>query len=329
MEFAQFMAMRAQILAQPDAPLDAAETRVTQALRELIPPAGQLNLPPKAHRCHLAEFWLAHYQLPAGYKTRALICKGVRHSLSLLFKAWALEDKTVLLPGDVYPVYGQLAQAAGLRHHHYPLFPQAGWQSASHAEADVILITNPAKPRASALSSNEVSALASWLAQNPQRRVVIDAVYNFQAPLDAATLALLAGGQTMVLHSLSKSWLHPLVMGVALIPRQDIERYTALFRAESPGQAQLQLAHALLNDAAQFPATLVQELAQRRHNLQAALLARGCSLNLPASVPAYLFAAETGFEEMLNQHRILALPLSVFGSRLQNHCVLSSLAMRG
>ncbi len=328
MDFAAFSAHRAHLLASQPALLDAAETRISHGLAALIAASAPQALPPHAHRCHLAEFWLAHFQLPASYKPRALISQGVRHSLRLLFQQAASAGQRALIPADVYPVYQQLAQAAGLRWQSYPMWPQADWSASTLAETDLLLITNPAKPRASTLGAQEVASLESWLAGAPHRRLLIDAVYQFMPPFDSATLRLLAGEQTIVLHSLSKSWLRPQVMGVALLPQQDIALHTALFRANPPTQPALQLAQALLTERSALPAELVAHLHLQRQHLQQALAARGCTRPLSSQVPTYLFPLEKAFDALLEQHQILAIPGSVFGITQPDVCVLSSLGLR-
>jgi aspartate/methionine/tyrosine aminotransferase len=324
MNFSEFSAYKTSLLERAVPLLDASETRIVPSLGALATSISALTLPKKAHRCHLAEFWLDNFQLERSLKPRTLISRGVRHSLSLLFQLWAREAKVALLPNDVYPVYRQLADDFELEVEEYSMWP--GAERGTDIDADVILVTNPAKPRGTALTENEVLALEQWLRRNPERRLVIDAVYNFDAPLDAATLRLMQTDQVIVIHSLSKSWVRPLVMGVALVPEQDVESLTPIFRAAPPGQYELQLAQALLTQDGDFPVKLVAELARRRDNLQAMLHEHGCGLNLEASVPTYLFVVEMAFEKMLDRHGVLGIPLSVFGRDAQRHCVLSSLA---
>jgi aspartate/methionine/tyrosine aminotransferase len=324
MNFTEFTAFKAALLAQPVNLLDASETRVVPSLGAFATPASALTLPPRAHRCHLAEFWLDHVQLDRTLKPRTLVSRGVRHSLTLLFQHWAKESKRILLPNDVYPVYRQLAEQAALGIEEYAMWPSA--EVAADIKADVILVTNPAKPRGTSLSEAEVLALEQWLRCNPERRLVIDAVYNIAAPLDAATMRLMQTDQVIVLHSLSKSWIRPLVMGVALVPEQDVEQFTPIFRASPPEQAELQLAQALLTQDGAFPSRLVAELARRRENLQVMLHEQGCAFNLEATVPTYLFVVEMPFEKLLERHGVLGIPMSAFGRGANRHCVLSSLA---
>lgn len=327
MDFSEFSGFKAQVLAQDEPPFDASETCIVRSLAGLATPINQLSFPDKAHLCEVAERWLDYFQLGRSLKPRTLISTGVRHSLSLLFKIWASEGKVVLIPDNVYPVYAQLAQAEGLAFKGYSPWPDA-W-SLSSAKADIILVTNPAKPRGSALSAAEGAALENWLRQAPHRRVVVDAAYNFCTPFDPGTLRLMASDQTIVLHSLSKSWVRPLVMGVALVPEQDIERFSHSFRAASHFQPELRLAHALLAHDTAFPSALVVELRRLREKLQEVIFAQGCSRNLEATVPTYLFVVEIPFEKMLVQHGVLGIPLSVFGRDSNRHCVLSSLGLAG
>jgi len=280
-------------------------------------------LPKHAHRCHLAEFWLDYSGLPASFKAQTLISKGVRHSLGLLFDIWAKAGINVLIPKDVYPVYGSIARAANLHHSEYPSMPTSAWPDLT--TVDVILVTNPAKPRGTSLDAREFSTITEWLKDGGHRRVVIDAVYNLDSKLDSATLQLMETGQAVVLHSLSKSWLRPQVFGVALIPASDIELLTPLFRAANVNPGDLCLAQALLTQDRQFPLKLLKELGGLQRKLEHRLFSKGYVPPLTSSSATYLFVVNEPAEKLLSRHRVLALPLSVFGSCEGGLSVVSSL----
>lgn len=335
MDFTEYLTYRAATLAARPDVLDAGETRIVHALGHLRTPVESLPVPEHAHRCHLAEFWLDHFGLDRSLKARTLISQGVRHSLGLLFWQYAAQGLRVAIPRDVYPAYDVIARAEGLQVMPYGTWPVSSLLTELFCrddaeQLDVILITNPLKPRVRRMSSQgEVRLLKDWLKKDSRRRVVIDAVYQFSAPFDAPTLELLATNQVVLLHSLSKSWVRPLVMGVALVPDADVEMLTPAFRAEPPLQDNLRLAQGLLTGDGQFPVRLVGELVARREMLQERLEERGCLVRLSPEVPSYLFPARISHEELLADYNVLAIPASVFGSPLPNRSVLSSLAMPG
>lgn len=325
MKFQDFMQRKTQLIEASQAPvLDLTECNVVRALGHLWG-EHKLVLPEKAHRCHLAEWWLEVQDLPASWKTRALVCSGVRNALQLLTKGWAAEGLKVAMPRDVYPVYLDIAAQAGLEPHTFETYPAMPEKLPT---ADVLLITNPLKPRAAVLSKEEISTIKLWLQQSTERRVVIDAVYTMNGSFEPGTLALYETGQAVVLHSLSKGWLSPLVMGVALLPETDIARWTPAFRAACPPQEALTQAQALLTQAPQFPSVLSTTLAEGALQLNALLQQRGIeTVACDPSLPRYHFLIALPWEQLFRDYRILGLPLSVFGSSRRDMTVLTSLSL--
>lgn len=141
------------------------------------------------------------------------------------------------------------------------------------------------------------------------------------------TRRLYEHGQTVVLHSLSKGWAQPLVAGVALVPAHDAAELTNVFRGLAVDRERLSLAEGLLARDRSRPELLARVLTRKAEALRRRLARRGAPLppSLKNPLPGqYLFAMEENWEQLLRQHRVLALPLSVFGS-LRPGCVLSSL----
>lgn len=323
-DFRGFMAAVPEIIAAHPGAEDFTETRFASRLKNLRPEPdcgdGAIG-----YRCHVARFWLDTMGLPSGWLDRTLVCGGVRHGLSLLFRGFASDNLTAAIPADVYPVYGDLARAAGLRHLTFATRPFIDMEAAAHA--DILLLCNPVKPRGSALDETETMNVLRWLAADRQRRVLIDAVYTFDTEFDAATLRLLATGQGILLHSLSKAWLHPLVMGAALVPEGDVSRWVPVFREEPADRIRLGLAEAILTKARSFPRSLPVILGEGEGRMMDILRTRGITLphrNRPA--PRYLFVVEMSWRSLLEEHGMLALPMTVFGGR-EDSSVLSSLPL--
>jgi aspartate/methionine/tyrosine aminotransferase len=323
-DFARFTELKRNLLSRHPDLVDVSETRLVKALRPWLPNVQALTLPLSGHRCHVAEHWLSCFGLPAEWKRRALVTNGVRHSLACLFKVWARHGRRVLIPGDVYPVYLDLAKQAGCSFDSYSTFPCARFDGIDGA--DIVLVTDPTKPRNGELTTSELCCLREWLGADTRRRVVIDAVYTFDARLSDSTMALYATGQTIVLHSLSKGWGSPLMAGVALVPPSDVDALTPAVRALEVNKAGLRAAQAMLSQDRMRPMLLRQRLHALGLQLRELLAQRG--LSLPASLEGasqYLFVLDRPWETLLEQHHLLALPYSVFGSTLAGHSVVSSL----
>ncbi len=326
MNFQEFQTHRAAQLAADPTLIDLAETNLWHALADLVPTLST-NEMPHLHRCHLAQAWLATFGLPETWAGRALVSSGVRHSLSMILPILAQRGVQLRLTEDVYPVYGQLARAAGLDFQAFPTLPL--WESPH--DGDCLLLPNPLKPAGRWLMTHEVSALQEWLASDGRRRLLLDAVYTFDTQLHPTTLALLETNQTILLHSLSKGWLHPQVFGVALVPETDLDDFTAVFRENSPSQVNLLKARQLLDHHAFCPKQVAAALATRREQLLTRLPEQVRSQILQprdAESAGYLIAIRAPQRQLLEQHHLLTIPLSVFGSSHQDCSVLSTLTAR-
>lgn len=327
---AEFVAIKAALLSAVRDFVDVSETRMARVLAPQLAEAESLELPAAGHRCHVAEQWLDCFGLPAQWKSRAVITQGVRQSLSALFTHWAATGARVLLPADTYPVYAELAQVAGCPFRTYRTFPEVDFSAlpASTSDVDVLLLPLPLKPRGGLLDSKEQRKLFAWLHSGINRRLVLDTVYNFDTKLQQLSRALFAFDQTIVLHSLSKAWARPLVTGVALLPAQDEAELAPVLRALPVDRENLRLGQALLAHDREQPVHLVSYLKVRQDELCAMLTKHDIAADAVKTTEEpgqYLFVLPVDWRKLLNEHLLLALPLSVFGSDVPGYSVVSSL----
>lgn len=329
MNFEQFQLWREQQLKARPELIDGGETNLYRALSALSMPRPD-DSEQRIYRCDLARAWLSRYGYLAELSRQALVCRGVRHALALIFRDLKANEATLWLPGDVYPVYGELARAAGIAPRRYDTLPSPVLPEGLPAQGEeVLLLANPWKPLGRYASNDELTALLAWLQASSRRHVVIDAVYDLDAPFHAATRALQQTGRAIVLHSITKGWLAPKTFGVALIGEQHA-RLQAAFREESPSQEQLRLAaYALTNDADK-PGIVAQVLQTRAQRLLS-LLPSGvkAALTLDPSQGAtgrYFFAVDLSAETLLREHRWLGIPASAFGAEPWQGSIITSLA---
>jgi aspartate/methionine/tyrosine aminotransferase len=324
MNFRDFQQYRDAVLASNSELIDLAETNLWRSLAPLVPRL-EAEHPRQVHRCDLAKQWTHGLGLPGEFAPRTLISTGVRDSLALLFPFLAKRKAQVQIPVDVYPVYGALAKSAGLIFKTFPTIPELVLPK----DGDCLLLPHPLKPAGRWLQARESEELQQWLAVNPERRLILDAVYTFDTRFQDSTLALLQTGQTVVLHSLSKSWLHPQVFGVALIPQADLPEIAPLFRDHPPLQKNLWMAYQLLEQHSQLPRAVGHDLSRRRslllENLPAAVRAK--LVNARMDRAGYLLTVHCNHQALLSRHRILSIPLSVFGAASDEFSVLSALGM--
>ncbi|MGQ4361666.1 aminotransferase class I/II-fold pyridoxal phosphate-dependent enzyme [Streptomyces sp. SAS_272] len=327
MRFEEFQDFRQRELSASASLLDAAETNVYRALAPMRPePPTDMST---VHRCDLARAWLRRFELPEEWSGRAMVCRGVRHGLSVVFRRLHAVQARLWLPSDVYPVYFELARAAGLEPASYPTLPAPALPTPpADRRPEYLLVANPSKPLGRYLSDAECAALMSWLRESPRRRVLIDGVYDLGAPFAAGTRRLLDTGAAVLLHSVTKGWLWPRTFGVVLLGPAQTE-LAAAFRAEPPTSAQLRLAERLLTEHSNVPRQVADELAARAERLFERLpddvlgaiptASRTCPGNyfFPVGIPAETLRRECG---------VLAMPVSVFGENSWSGSILTSLA---
>jgi hypothetical protein len=324
MKFGDFQGFRERLLCERPEVIDCAATNLYAALAHRIPPATPA--PERTvHRCHLASEWTERFGLPENDSRRALISRGVRDSLALLFRHYAGEEARLWLPNDNYPVYGELAHAAGLSPKGFSTLPEVTWpEEAPTAGAELLVVTNPLKPLGRWLTDADVAALTAWLAASPRRRLLLDAVYTFETRFHPTTLRLLASGQTILLHSLTKGWLHPRLFGIALVPECDAATLTPVFRGHSPPQINLARARELLANHADMPANIAGDLGIARGRMLATIPNNLVCLSA-SDAPGYFTPVSGSWKDIVENLHILGLPATVFGSEREDITILSSL----
>lgn len=330
LDFGAFQRVRAQLLVSDPTLIDCGETNLWRSLAALVPKVPE-QAAERVHRCHLAQQWLQHWGFDADLAPRALVSTGVRHSLSLIFAQLAANGLPLILPSDVYPVYGELARAANLPFQTFETLTGKKRLQFPDTEGWLVLPLS-LKPNGRVLGNGEHRAVLDWLAADKRRRIIFDAVYTFDKMLDATILDAQLTGQTVILHSLSKSWLQTKIFGVALVSEADQQLFTETFRANSPTQLQLTQARHLMARYPRLPLQIFGELKYRRELLLKKLPAPLQShLHLPNGSwhDGYLLSIEQSASQLLAEHRLLAIPASVFGSTRADCSILSSLAFGG
>ncbi|MEO8548876.1 MAG: hypothetical protein ABI678_02860 [Kofleriaceae bacterium] len=301
--FEDFIALQERVRRDDPNVVQLGETRIARALAALRPAITVPAELPRLHRCHLATTWCARRGMPTEWSARALVCEGVRHALGLIFSELARRGETVAVPRDVYPVYDQLAERAQLVTVPIETFPLLAFDTT----ARYLLLPCPLKLHGRAWSSVELAAATAWLAADRTRRLILDAVYNFDSMLAPAVRALIDTEQVLYLDSLSKSWLHEKTFGTAVVPSQDFATWAPLFRAAAPPQAALFVARTLLEREVRVS----EALDLRRARTLAILADHGIAAAAPSR--GYFIPIELDAEVVLARHRVLVIPFAVFG----------------
>jgi hypothetical protein len=153
--------------------------------------------------------------------------------------------------------------------------------------------------------------------------LILDGLYSFGLPYDTLTKSLFETNQVIYLDSLSKGWLHELVLGVAVVPEEDLEIYGNSFRNLHLSQANLFRARELLSCYRDFPVHLTEEIARRRRVLLQILGETGVRA-LPAAL-GYLVPIEASAAILFERHGLLTIPATVFGCRSAQWSIASAL----
>ena len=272
MNFAAFQLWREQCVRGNPNALNCAETNLYRSLAPLQPRPITPSTDRPVHRCDLARAWLNRYGLAESDSRRTLVCRGVRHALSLIFNEIVQHNAQLWTPSDVYPTYLDLARAAGIEPLMFQTLPQPVIpQTRNTGHAEYLLVANPWKPLGRFLADQECAALINWLGASPNRYLLLDCVYDLDAPFHVTTRKLMNTGRVTLLHSVTKGWLWPKTFGVAMLSEAQPQLESA-FRNDPPTQEHLRLAEKLFSDDAKLPGRITTALANRKRKLLAALL---------------------------------------------------------
>jgi hypothetical protein len=230
---------------------------------------------------------------------------GVRDSLCDIFALLKDCGVTVDIPSDVYPVYLTIAKQVGLRYRPYPTQPSYGVEA---FQSDTVLITAPLVPSGKDLHVDEVKMLLEWLGTSRSRLLIIDRVYDYSN--SAVIQPLIDFGQTIVCYSLSKTFLSPLMMGIAVVPSR-LES-----SLQKPLPPEVDKAKVLLTKYTDFPRQQ-QDIFRYRWNV----LKDVCDCTPPET--GYLAVVPVDHKQLL-KHNILAIPGEVYGIS-NDHSILTCL----
>jgi histidinol-phosphate/aromatic aminotransferase/cobyric acid decarboxylase-like protein len=313
LDFTSYAQLRKQLLVQGGF-LDCGQTNVYRALAQRDPEQFGLIAPsqdPQAsYRCHLAEQFRHYLGLDdIAYASRCLISHGVRHSLSLIFSSLAAQtDTTLILPRDVYPVYAQLAQQAGIDFDGYEARTGLPWHRLNTTRDWTLLVCDPLKPWGSYLGIQEIDRLVQVAIQQGGT-LLIDAAYDIHlAPiwrdhLDAdAPIAFLA--------SLSKGWLLPGHGGLVVTSDFLANTWREVFQSAEKDLTKFQVAFAALSEHR----TRIVQVSKTVGLLRGTLVNAMKDRRIPLSQHAGYFAISPLSCSALWEQGVLGIPPLVFGS---------------
>lgn len=245
-----------------------------------------------------------------------VLTRGVRHSLAKLFHLF--KEETIYMPQDVYPRYFELAKENRVKT--FVTYPDVDWQSLSNIQNSVVLLTIPFTPMGKRLDEEAIETLELLLKRG--NKLIIDAVYDYAVQENFKRLEpLFEQGVVFWLHSLSKTYLSPEVLGINYVSSSAYQVYfeNAVDNYHFQNEVSYDRAYDIFQNRPMLP--MVQE---QEFNKGFDYLSQNMGLTIDKSEIAYFAVIEEPFEALLERN-ILGIPSSVFGSENPNLTIVTGL----
>jgi hypothetical protein len=244
------------------------------------------------------------------------LSRGVRHSLSKLFHLF--KSKTIYMPQDVYPRYFELAKENNIKT--FVTYPKTSWESLKEVENSIVSLTIPFTPMGREIEEEDIEQIRALVHRG--NRIIIDSVYDYNLCENFKKLkVLLEEGSVFWLHSLSKTYLSPEVLGIVYLPSYAYQLYfkEAFDDYEFKDEVSYNRTYDILTQTPTLPS-----LQQKAFNKGFDYLSENTVLDVCNSEIAYFSVIEESFETLL-KHNVLGVPASVFGSKNKNLTVVTGL----
>jgi len=249
------------------------------------------------------------------------LTRGVRHSLSKLF--YLFKDRIIYMPQDVYPRYFELAKGNKIKT--FVTYPQTDWESLQNVENSVILLTIPFTPMGRELNEEDIEQIEGLIER--KNSIIIDSVYDYNLNENFEKLQpLFKKGSVVWLHSLSKTYLSPEVLGIVYFSSMVVKGFfiRAKETYEFKDEVSYNRAYDIMTQIPNLPALQQQEFDKGFDHL-----AENTGLGeVYESEIAYFSVIEEPFEELL-KYNILGVPASVFGSKRKDLTIVTGLFYLG
>ena len=256
---------------------------------------------------------------------RTVVGCGVRILLSAAFSAVLSSGQELWLPEDVYPVYRELAENLNVTLRSFPTLP---WPNldflAETGQRAAIVLPVPLSPLGRLPNDSEINALRGWLHFSKDRLLILDAVYMFDFEASRPLIDSFLdqnGDQCIVLWSCSKSWLSPGMFGLAVAPPGVAG--TIRSNVLPPDRTSLGGMKLLFETRPDLSRMLQDAFACEWQRLRPSI----CALDADWAPPTtgYFSVLHASFTQLLDEHGILSVPASVFGSQHKDLSIVTCL----
>lgn len=246
---------------------------------------------------------------------------GVRSALEDIFDHYGKRGWSLWLPEDVYPFYWEAARPHFKAINSFPTLPQPDLSGLTSALGpSLAVVTAPWSPLGRHANPNEVEALRSWLLAAPDRLLVLDTVYSYRTVLHPSLWALWETGRVIVLSSLSKTHLQRGMFGIAALPSGLTDQ--PAFRGAAPER------HDVACSAIQADphhGVRQQEFFDREWLRLSPVIEKITGHPFVAPENGYMACIKANCQRALEEHNVMVVPGSVFGSSDPNLSIVTCL----
>lgn len=244
---------------------------------------------------------------------------GVRSSINSIFRYLYSKKPsiTATIPSDIYPVYHRIAEDILPFNTYDSMNDFSYWRklltSSKINKPNVLLVTNPVSPTGKHLSGRYITLLERWVS-HPDRWIIVDAVYNYTQMLQKE----LQGPRIFWCSSLSKTYLSPLQGGII-----HIEDSAVIDELQDFVQPPVPNAKTIMINNPLLPA--------KQQLLFSARWAHLCRKypDVIDTIPenGYMTSVKSTHQAVLEKHKIIGVPASVFGNENNKETILTCLNM--
>jgi aspartate/methionine/tyrosine aminotransferase len=256
---------------------------------------------------------------------RTVVGCGVRVLLSAALSSVLSSGQELWLPEDVYPVYRELAENLDVTLRSFPTLPQPNLDFLGETgQRAAVVLPVPISPLGRLPTDAETSDLRRWLHHSKDRLLILDAVYMFDFEASRPLIDSFLdqnGDQCIVLWSCSKCWLSPGSLGLSVAPPGVAA--TLRRRVVPPDRSNLGGMKLLLETRPDLSRMLQEAFSREWQRLRPFM----CALDADWAPPemGYFSVLHASFTQLLDEHGVLSVPASVFGSPHEDLSIVTCL----
>ena len=272
------------------------------------------------HRCHLVEDYLNNLNINLDYKKNILFTQGIRFTLKLFAEDSHFNKSSWLIPNDVYPFYQKVLKDIECKE-----YKTLGLNNCLNDlkinlesfDGKFVLLTLPMKPLG-IRTEDIIEELNLIISNNKDKTFIIDAVYANDKVLFKNIFSLYELGNVILMHSMSKMWAIPNIMGLTFFPESYSEQLNNFKKNNIPvSKTDLIKSYLILHNYNDYPNEINKALADLKNITFNKIKELGFKLSHHYELDknGYLFYIPDIEPEKFFSYGVLVLPASIFGGK--------------